>query len=242
MAAERLQKILAQAGVASRRAAEALIVAGRVRVNGRVVSELGTRADARRDKVEVDGKRLVLHPPIYLLLHKPREVMTTLHDPEGRKTIKHLLRAVDARVVPVGRMDFHDSGALLLTNDGDLVQALTHPVKPIPRTYAVKFRGDLDVKELDALRNGVELDDGKTRKADVFVLNSEGKNTWASITTSETRPRLIERMGDAIGRKVLRVNRVAFAGLSIEGLRPGQWRELTEKELEKLEKAYVPQT
>jgi 23S rRNA pseudouridine2605 synthase len=240
MAAERLQKILARAGIASRRAAEGLIVAGRVRVNGRVVSELGARADARRDKVEVDGKRLVLDAPVYYLLHKPREVMTTLQDPEGRRTIRHFLQGIDARVVPVGRLDFHDSGALLLTNDGDLVQALTHPAKPITRTYAVKMRGDLDVKELDALRNGVVLDDGeKTRKAEVFVLNSEGKNTWASITTSEVRPQLIERMGEAIGRKVLRINRVVFAGLSVEGLKPGQWRPLEEKEVEKLKKAFV---
>ena len=241
MAAERLQKLLARAGVASRRAAEELIAAGRVRVNGRIASQLGVKADSRRDKIEVDGRRLVFGDAVYYLLHKPREVVTTLADPEGRRTIRDLMREIPERVYPVGRLEFHDSGALLLTNDGDLAQALSSAGRAIPRTYAVKFRGDLDVKELDALRNGVVLDDGeRTRKADVFVLSAEGRTTWAQITTTETRPHMIERMGDAIDRKVLRINRTAFAGLSIEGLRPGAVRPLTEKEVEKLKKTYLP--
>lgn len=241
MAAERLQKLLARAGVASRRAAEQLIVSGRVRVNGRIADQLGSKADSRRDKIEVDGRRLVFTDAVYYLLHKPREVVTTLDDPEGRRTIKHLIRDVPERVYPVGRLEFHDSGALLLTNDGDLAQALSRAGQRIPRTYAVKFRGDLDVKELDALRNGVVLDDGtKTHKAEVFVLSADPRTTWAQITTTETAPNLIERMGEAIGRKVLRQNRTSFAGLSIEGLRPGQWRPLTEKEVEKLKKLHLP--
>jgi 23S rRNA pseudouridine2605 synthase len=157
---ERLQKVLARAGVASRRASEELILAGRVRVNGRIVTELGTKVDAHKDRVEVDGKRLVAEKPVYYLIHKPREMVTTLDDPEGRATIADVLGRIPERVVPVGRLDYHTSGALLATNDGDMVDALLRPVAGVPKIYAVKFQGHLDVEELDALRNGVKLDDG----------------------------------------------------------------------------------
>lgn len=243
MSAERLQKILAQAGVASRRSAEQLIKGGRVRVNGRVVKELGTKADPVRDKVEVDGRRLVAEQPVYYLLHKPREVVTTLDDPEKRASVADLMKSVDQRIFPVGRLDYHTSGALLLTNDGEMTQALLHPRKSVPKTYIAKVKGAVSLPQLQALREGVTLDDGhKTRKADLFVLNEERGNTWLQITITEGKNRQIHRMGEAIGHRVMRLSRLAFAGLSCEGLRPGQSRQLTDGELAKLKRDYVNPT
>jgi len=237
---ERLQKVLARAGVASRRASEELILAGRVRVNGRVVTELGTKVDPHKDRVEVDGKRLVAEKPVYYLVNKPREMVTTLDDPEGRATIGDVLRRIPERVVPVGRLDYHTSGALLCTNDGDMIDALLRPQSGVPKVYAVKFQGHLNVPELDALRNGVVLDDGyKTKPAELFVLREERNNTWVQMTLTEGKNRQIHRMGDAIGRRVMRLSRQSFAGLSIDGLRPGEYRELKREELQQLKKNYL---
>ncbi|AKF06194.1 pseudouridine synthase [Sandaracinus amylolyticus] len=240
MARERLQKILAHAGVASRRAAEGLIASGHVRVNGRVVTEIGSSADPRKDKIEVDGKRVVLEKPAYFVLHKPRGVVSTLSDPEGRPHLGQYLAQLGARVYPVGRLDFHTSGVLLVTNDGELTDALLHPRKDVPKIYVAKLRGHVQVEDLDRLRNGVVLDDGhKTKPAEVFVLREEDRNTWVQITLYEGKNRQIHRMGDAIGHPVLRLARVSFAGVTAEGLRPGQWRELDARELEKLKKQYI---
>ena len=237
---ERLQKVLARAGIASRRASEELILAGRVRVNGRVVRELGTKVDSHKDRVEVDGKRLVAEKPVYYVVHKPREMVTTLEDPEGRATIADLLRRIPERVVPVGRLDYHTSGALLVTNDGELIDALLRPRSAVPKVYAVKFQGHLDVSELDALRNGVVLDDGyRTKKADAFVLREERSHTWVQLTLTEGKNRQVRRMGDAIGHRVMRLARQSFAGISIEGLRPGEHRELTREEVQQLKKKYL---
>ncbi len=237
---ERLQKVLARAGVASRRASEELIVAGRVRVNGRIVTELGTKVDPHKDRVEVDGKRLVAEKPVYYLVNKPREMVTTLDDPEGRATIGDLLRNIPERVVPVGRLDYHTSGALLVTNDGDMVDALLRPRSGVPKVYAVKFQGHLDVPELDALRNGVTLDDGYlTKPAEVFVLREERNNTWAQITLTEGKNRQIHRMGDAIGHRVMRLARQSFASINIERLKPGDYRELQRDELQQLKKNFL---
>lgn len=240
MSVERLQKILAHAGVASRRAAETMIAEGRVRVNGRVVTELGARADAHRDRVEVDGRRVVLEKPAYYVVHKPREMVTTLSDPEGRATIGDLLKRIPERVYPVGRLDYHTSGALLVTNDGEMAEALLSPRRKVPKVYAAKMRGHLDVPELDGLRNGVRLDDGYvTKKAEVFVLREEPKNTWVQITLMEGKNRQIHRMGQAIGHPVQRLVRLSFAGIGTDGLRPGEWRPLTKNEIEKLKKTYL---
>lgn len=240
MARERLQKILAHAGIASRRAAEGLITTGRVRVNGVIVTELGASADAHADKIEVDNKRVVLEKPVHYVLHKPRGVVSTLRDPEGRPSLGEIVAKIGARVYPIGRLDFHTSGVLLITNDGELTEALLHPRKEVPKVYVAKVRGQLQVAELDALRNGVVLDDGhKTKPAEVFVLREEDRNTWLQITLYEGKNRQIHRMGEAIGHPVLRLARTSFAGIDAEGLRPGQWRPLGERELEKLKKAYV---
>jgi 23S rRNA pseudouridine2605 synthase len=240
MSSLRLQKVLAQAGVASRRAAEELITEGRVRVNGRIVRELGTRADPRKDRVEVDGKRLVAQRHVYFLLHKPRGVVTTLDDPEGRKTVKDLLRDVRERVFPVGRLDFQTSGALLLTNDGELAQALLHPTRAVPKTYNAKLQGKIDEARLEALRTGVVLDDGKkTAPAEVSIIRRDDKATSLEITIAEGKNRQIHRMGEAIGSTVLRLTRISFAGLTLEGLRPGQMRSLSPSELTDLKQDYL---
>jgi len=239
MSSQRLQKVLAQAGVASRRAAEKLIEEGRVRVNGRIVRELGARA-APRDRVEVDGKRLVAEHPVYYLMHKPRGVVTTLSDPEGRRTVKDLLRHVEQRVFPVGRLDFQTSGALLLTNDGGLAQALLHPRRAVPKTYSAKLEGTFDAQHLEALRTGVVLDDGeKTAPADVHIVRAEGKYTSIEISISEGKNRQIHRMAEAIGCSVSRLTRISFAGLTLEGLRAGQLRTLSALELAELKQKYV---
>jgi 23S rRNA pseudouridine2605 synthase len=240
MPQERLQKILAHAGLASRRAAEALITAGKVRVNGKIVSELGASADPRKDKIEVDGKRIVLEKPLYYVLHKPRGMVTTLSDPEGRPHLGEVLGKMPARVYPIGRLDFHTSGVLLVTNDGELTEALLHPRKEVPKTYVAKMRGSVGIEALDLLRNGVVLDDGhKTKKADVFVLREEERCTWVQLTLYEGKNRQIHRMGEAVGHPVLRLVRMQFAGIDAEGLRPGEWRAMTDRELEKLKKTYV---
>lgn len=240
MAVERLQKILAKAGVASRRAAETLITDGRVRVNGHIVRELGAKAHASRDRIEVDGKRVVAERPVYYLMHKPRGVVTTLDDPEGRKSIKELVGHITERIYPVGRLDFQTSGALLLTNDGELAQALLHPTRKVPKVYTAKIQGKIDARGLEALREGVVLDDGeKTAPAEVQIDRTDDKHTFLDITITEGRNRQIHRMAEAIGRTVLRLTRLSFAGLPLEGLRPGQLRPLLPSELSELTQKFV---
>ncbi|MFI5307574.1 MAG: pseudouridine synthase [Polyangiales bacterium] len=240
MATARVQKVLAAAGVASRRAAERLITEGRVRVNGRVVRELGVKADAKRDRIEVDGKRVVAEHPVYYLLHKPREMVTTLSDPEQRATVADLMKGISERVFPVGRLDYHTSGALLMTNDGEMAQALLHPRKQVPKVYVAKLKGPLSLRELQALRSGVVLDGGeKTREAELFVVNEERGNTWLQITITEGKNRQVHRMGEAIGHRVMRLFRLSFAGLSVDGLRPGQHRQLTDGEVATLKREYL---
>jgi 23S rRNA pseudouridine2605 synthase len=240
MAVERLQKILARAGVASRRAAEEMIRAGRVRVNGRIEKELGKKADPGLDRIELDGRRIVLEKPAYYVLHKPREVVATMSDPEGRPTVADLLKGVPERVFPVGRLDYHTTGALLVTNDGELSAALLRPESKVPRVYAVKLQGHLTDDQLGALRKGVKLDDGtRTAPAELFVLREDERNSWLQITVTEGKVRQIHRMGEAIGHRVQRLARISFAGVSTDGLRQGEWRPLAAREVEKLKKRYV---
>jgi 23S rRNA pseudouridine2605 synthase len=239
MASVRLQKVLAHAGVSSRRAAEELMAAGRVRVDGRVVTELGTKVDPRAARVEVDGQRVVRQAPVYLILHKPRGVVSTMRDPEGRSTVRDLLKDVSAaRVYPVGRLDFNTSGALLVTNDGDFSVALMHPRKAVPKTYVVKVQGVMEERDVDRWRRGVELEDGKTLPARVKLLRYEGDKTWLELTITEGRNQQIRRMGEATDFRVMRLARLSFAGIGTEGLRPGHWRYLTADELAALKKEY----
>lgn len=259
---ERLQKVLARAGIASRRHAEELITEGRVRVNNRLVTELGVRVDPIHDKVEVDGRRVVAEPLVYELFHKPRGVVTTLHDPEGRPTIADFTRDLGARVFPVGRLDFNTSGALLLTNDGALAQALLHPRNHVPKTYVCKVRGVPSDVQLEPWRQGMVLPPSesdpdekptKTMPAEVRVMRHspsgqglEGEeapreewSTWLHVTLREGRTRQIHRMAEATGLFVMRLARLTFAGLSTEGLRPGKHRTLTDKEITALRVQYL---
>jgi 23S rRNA pseudouridine2605 synthase len=240
---ERLQKILAHGGIASRRAAEALITEGRVRVNGRIVTELGAKADPRKDRVEVDGKRVVAEQLVYVAVHKPRGVVSTMSDPEGRPTVRELLKDLPGRVYPIGRLDFATSGILLATNDGDLADGLLHPKRDVPKTYVVKVNGAMEVADLDRWRKGVQLEDGMTRPAEAKLLRREGNKTWFELTIKEGRNQQIRRMGEATRFPVMRLSRVAFGGITLEGLPPGRWRYLTREELVALKKEFgVPRT
>jgi len=227
----RLQRILARAGVCSRRGAEELIRQGRVRVAGQAVTELGVLVDAATARVEVDGVLIEPEPLVYLVLHKPRGTVTTLRDPEGRPTVASLVRDVGVRVVPVGRLDFATSGVLLLTNDGDFAARLGHPRAGAAKEYLVQVRGRVGPEELALWQRPIIVDGRWTRPAKVSVVRQAGGRTWLSVTLHEGRNRQIRRLGEAAGQPVLRLARVAFAGIRCAGLRPGQWRSLTEAEL-----------
>ncbi|WP_437728895.1 pseudouridine synthase [Sorangium sp. So ce861] len=235
---ERLQKIIARAGVASRRSAEELILAGRVRVNGRVVTELGLKADRQKDRIEVDGKRLVSEVPVYVALHKPRNVVSTLRDPEGRPTVADYVRGTGARLYPVGRLDFATSGILLMTNDGDFANALLHPRGGVPKTYVLKVQGVMSDDDLTPWREGIRLEDGVTLPAEARLLRHEGDKTWLEVTLREGRNQQIRRMGEATGWPVMRLARTTFAGVTSERLRPGEWRALTVDELLHIREAF----
>lgn len=232
----RLQKVLARAGVSSRRGGEALISAGRVKVNGQVVTALGTKVDPLRDRIAVDNKLIEAEPPIYLVLNKPDGFVCSAEkkvDDRGRPTVISLLRGVDARVFPVGRLDYHTRGVLLITNDGDLSSRLLHPRSKVPKTYHAKFQGRLDNEAIDRLREGVTLEDGTvTRPVDeLLVIRDTETNTWVQLTISQGLNRQIRRMGEAIGHPVLKLLRVAFADVTADDLPEGQFRRLRETEL-----------
>jgi 23S rRNA pseudouridine2605 synthase len=238
MAKDRLQKVVARAGIASRRAAEDLISKGRVRVNGVVVTTLGTKVDARADKVEVDGRRLVAESSVYLVLNKPRGVVSTVSDPEGRSTVRGLLGGISERIFPVGRLDYHTSGVLLLTNDGEFMDALLHPKGDVPKSYVVKVRGEMREHDRARWEEGVVIDGEKTRPADVFVIRREKGKTWLEVTLFEGRNQQIRKMGEVTGFPVMRLSRTSFAGITSEGLRPGDFRPLMPSELTDLKKAF----
>ncbi len=239
MPLSRLQKVLAAAGVASRRKAEEIIEQGRVRVNGRVVKELGAKADPDKDRIELDGRALRAEKPLTVLMNKPRGVVCTASDPEGRETVIDLVRGIRARLYPVGRLDFATSGALLLTNDGELANALTHPRFGVEKTYLLKIRGSVTEAVLEKWRKGVDIGDVVTRPAEAFKVEEEDNYTWIEVTIREGRNRQIRRMGEATGLDVNKLKRIAFAGLTIAGLKVGQYRELTARELARLKRDYI---
>ncbi|HVR42488.1 MAG TPA: pseudouridine synthase [Thermoanaerobaculia bacterium] len=239
MPTERLQKIIARAGLASRREAEEMILAERVRVNGRVVTTLGTKADPARDHIKVDGKLITrAEEPRYILLYKPREVMTTLDDPEGRSTVLDLLRGVRERVFPVGRLDYHSEGLLVLTNDGELAFRLSHPSHGTIKTYHVKVRGIPAERLLEKLQRGIVLDGRRTRPAEIERLRTTGRgeegNSWFEVRLQEGRTQQIRRMFKAIGHPVAKLKRVGIGALNDPTLQPGQWRDLTPREIRML--------
>ena len=232
---ERLQKVLSQAGVSSRRAAEKMIAAGRISVNGIVVTEPGTKADPQKDEIRVDGKLISCERErIYILLHKPQGVLTTLSDPQGRPIVTDLIEGIAERVFPVGRLDYDSEGLLILTNDGEFSQRLQHPRYRIPKTYRVKVGGRLLKGGLQSLERGIELADGRFTPTDVFLEKTNRGSSWLRITITDGRNRVIRRAFETIGHPVVRLVRVAVADVVLGSLREGSWRMLTPREVERL--------
>jgi 23S rRNA pseudouridine2605 synthase len=233
--AERLQKVISQAGVASRRDAEKIITAGRVKVNGKTVSELGTKVELE-DVVKIDGKAINREKLVYALLNKPKGVVTTLKDPEGRETVASLVKDIPERIYPVGRLDYHTEGLLLLTNDGKLTQAITHPRHHIPKVYEVKVLGLPSDEQLDKLRQGIKLEDGLTQPAKVILLNRDQVKSVSEleVTIFEGKNRQIRRMFEAIGHPVRDLKRTKLAFLTLVGVKRGTYRLLTADEVKRL--------
>jgi 23S rRNA pseudouridine2605 synthase len=227
----RVQRALAVAGVASRRAAEDLIREGRVTVNG-VVAEIGQTVGPR-DEIAVDGRPIGREEARTYLLNKPQGMVSTVSDPQGRPTVVDAVPR-DVRVYPVGRLDYRTTGALLLTNDGELAHRLMHPRSGVPKVYEGLLEGRLGEEALRRLREGVELEDGMTRPARVDVLHVGRTATLVRIEISEGRNRQIRRMGEAVGHPVIRLSRVRYDGLDLGGLAPGEWRELSPEEMSRL--------
>ena len=246
---QRLQKILSQAGVASRRAAERLIADGRVTLNGKTVLEMGTKADADKDDIRVDGRRL--HAPErkrYILLNKPSGYVSTRSDPQRRRTVIDLLAGVREYVYPVGRLDYETEGLLLLTNDGDLAARLTHPRHGVERSYEARVAGMPDAEALRQLREGIPLDGRRTLPAEAALLNARresaggpkgpqprGREGVVQITIREGRNRQVRRMFEAVGHPVRELARTRIGPLTDRKLKPGMWRDLTADEVRTLQ-------
>jgi pseudouridine synthase len=233
----RLNKFLSQAGAASRREADRLIAEGRVAVNGEVVAELGQKIDDEKDTVELDGKRIIGgSKPVYILLYKPAGYIVSLKDPQKRPTVLDLLPPLKTRVFPVGRLDFESEGLLLLTNDGETANRLIHPRYKIRKEYVIQVQGRPDEKSLQKLRRGIPLDGRRTAPARVSSLVLGRKKSILKIEIHEGRKREIRRMLQAVGYQVLGLKRIRFAGLSLESLRPGEWRYLHPSEVGRIKK------
>ena len=237
MAAERLQKILSQAGVASRRHAEQMMLEGRVTVNGAVVTELGTKADLEADHIKVDGK-LIRAPKhlVYIVLNKPTQTVTTVTDPQQRATVMDLLRGVKERVYPVGRLDYHSEGLLLLTNDGELANVVMSAATHLPKTYLVKANGALTADQEQRFREGVPISGQRTLPAGLKLIRS-ADNPWYEVRLFEGRNQQIRLMFKHFGRLVEKLKRVRIGPLELGGLKPGEFRHLSEDEVRKLKKA-----
>jgi 23S rRNA pseudouridine2605 synthase len=236
---ERLQKIIAGSGITSRRKAEALILEGRVLVNGRVAT-LGMKADPDRDYIKVDG-RLITEPGarIYAVLNKPSGVLTTLDETEERPTIAEFTRKIKPRVYPVGRLDYYTEGLLLLTNDGELAHRITHPSYRVSKVYLVKTKGVVEEEDIDRLRRGIRLNDGMTAPAKIrrITMPRTEKNAWYEVTVFEGRNRLIRRMFDKVRHPVLKLKRTGIDGIRLGDLPVGEWRYLSSGEIERLKKS-----
>lgn len=231
---ERLQKLLASAGICSRRQAEKHILAGRVSVDGTIVTALGEKADPDTQDIRFDGKPLSSPEKIYILLNKPRGYVTTMSDPQGRPVVTSLLKSLKVRVYPVGRLDLDTQGALLLTNDGDFAQNILHPSNEINRTYETLVKGVPAPKDLQRLSLGIVLDGKKTWPAKIEVLKKYQNETLIRVVIHEGRKRQVRKMFSAIGHPVKELKRVAYGGLELGDLPEGRYRELAEKEVRKL--------
>jgi len=229
---ERLQKILAHAGIASRRKAEEIILEGRVTVNAKVVTELGTRADPVTDVIRVDGKRLKSDSRyVYVLLHKPKNVMSTSSDPEERPTVMEYVRTIKERIYPVGRLDFGSEGLIILTNDGEFTKWMTQ-AGVIPKVYHAKLAGNPQERDLDRLRRGLFLDNERLAPCSIEIIKA-GPNPWYEVTLHQGRNQQIRRMFQVIGHPVEKLRRVRIGFLEDRKLGPGEWRHLTEQEVQR---------
>jgi 23S rRNA pseudouridine2605 synthase len=233
---ERLQKVMAHAGVASRRKSEEIIQQGRVKVNGKTVTELGTKV-SKNDEVTVDDIPLEIEQKVYILLNKPREVVSTADDDKNRETVVDLIEEVEERIYPVGRLDYDVTGALMLTNDGELSYKLTHPSFEFPKTYVAKVKGHMQKKDGNILANGIELDGVRTAPAKVNILSYDrnSNTTMVRISLHEGRNHQVKNMFASIGHPVETLTRERFGFLSTEGLQSGEWRHLTPHEVKQLE-------
>lgn len=234
---ERLQKVLARAGIASRRKAEELIVQGRVKVNGTIVNELGVLADSEQDQIEVDGQLVQsAEKNVYYIFYKPTGVITSVSDPQGRKVVMDFFREVKERIYPVGRLDFDTSGLLLLTNDGTLAHQLMHPSFQIEKSYLATVQGVPTPYKLARLEKGIELKDGWTApaKAELVSQQEQGKKSLIRLRIHEGRNRQVRRMCKAIGHPVLQLHRERYGCLSLAGLKQGEYRELNRAEVAQL--------
>ena len=231
---KRLQKIIAEAGIASRRKAEELIQEGRVSIDGRTITKLGTLADLETNKIRVNGKLIIGNKEkIYILLNKPQNYITSLNDPQDRPKVIDLLKKVHVRVFPVGRLDFDAEGLLLLTNDGALAQRLLHPSFSVPRTYLVKVKGVPDTLTIKNLRTGIRLSDGITSPAKVVLIGKTTHNSWVRVTVTEGKNKLIKRMFAAVRHPVLKLKRITFGSFSLGNLKPGDYTVLPFGEVRK---------
>lgn len=233
---ERLQKVLAAAGLASRRKCEEIITQGRVTVNGETVTELGVKVDPTNDEIAVDGKPIARQKKIYLAFHKPKGVITSSKDPEGRQTVMDYMHGIKERVYPIGRLDYETEGLLLLTNDGEFANLLMHPRHHVPKTYMVHTKGVPHGSLLDKLRSGIELDDGKTAPAEVEYADADpdSKEAIVQITITEGRNRQVRRMFEAIRTPVVRLRRIRFGSVFLGTLQRGKYRHLTKAEIAEL--------
>ncbi|WNC17203.1 pseudouridine synthase [Brevibacillus brevis] len=238
---ERLQKVLAHAGVASRRHCEELIVQGSVQVNGKVVRELGTRVDPSVDRITVNGRAIRIEQHVYLMLYKPTGVITSVSDPRGRRVVTDLLTGIKERVYPVGRLDYDTSGLLLLTNDGELANRLAHPSYEIDKVYRAWVRGVPSPDKIKRLATGIRLEDGMTSPGEARLLKTAPGQDKAlvELTIHEGRNRQVRRMCEAIGHPVLSLERIRLGFLTLEGLQLGQYRPLTSTEVERLKQGLV---
>ena len=236
MAEERLQKILAHAGVASRRKAEELIAAGRVSVNGETVTELGSKADLSVDKVKIDGR--VLSAPkhhLYIALNKPKNCVSTVHDPEGRQTVMSFFKGVRERIYPVGRLDYASEGLLLLTNDGDFANHLMSPASHVTKTYLVKVNGPLTPEQEEEFRRGIPMHGRRTAPAGLKLIR-KAANPWYEVRLVEGRQNQVRIMFKHFGRLVEKLKRVKIGFLELGDLKPGAYRTLTHAEVARLRK------
>lgn len=230
----RLQKILADCGIASRRKTEELIEKGAVRVNG-TVAKIGDKADPGRDKITVNGRKVVAANKLYyVMLHKPRGYVTTMSDEMGRKCVAELVSDIPARLYPVGRLDRESEGLLLMTNDGEFANAIIHPSRHVPKTYRVTVRPTVTEEQLTQMNIGIEIDGRKTAPADVWVISREPGRVVLEIILQEGRNRQIRKMCEQLGLDVARLKRIAIGQVKLGMLQPGKWRELTGDEVKKL--------